>query len=445
MKKLKREFIKLKLEEIIPYENNNKIHTDKDVWELVKSIEKDWYISPIVVDENNLILAGHWRTLALEKIWFKKVEVVRISWLDELQKRDYRIRDNTTALLADFHLENLRIDLEWLWDFSSDIIWHLNFDVGLNLFQSESYDEEKEDEVPSLDNKKIVVKKWDVFQLWEHRLMCWDSTKKQEVDTLMNHELAHMIFTDPPYNVNYKWQGKITGTDRKIENDNMSDENFLCFLNDTFDVYKQSCIKETWVYVFHSTSTASIFEKALVDNGFDIKNQLIWNKPSSALGWGNYRWKHEPFFYCWISGSSTNFYWDRTHSTVIETLEWKSDKQLLNILKRAKQAESEWKTTIWSMKRANVNEYVHPTQKPVELIEYALNNSSKSWDNILDLFWWSGSTLIASEKKQRKCYMMELDPIFVQTIIKRYHDVTKWKKEIRCLNKNLDINLILND
>ena len=122
MKKLKREFIKLKLEEIIPYENNNKIHTDKDVWELVKSIEKDWYISPIVVDENNLILAGHWRTLALEKIWFKKVEVVRISWLDELQKRDYRIRDNTTALLADFHLENLIIDLEWLWYFSSDII-----------------------------------------------------------------------------------------------------------------------------------------------------------------------------------------------------------------------------------------------------------------------------------------------------------------------------------
>ncbi len=445
MTKLEKEFIELKLEEIIPYENNNKIHTEKDVWEIAKSIQKDWYISPIVIDEKNIILAWHWRTLALKELWIEKVEVVRVFWLTEDQKKDYRIRDNTTNLLADFNLDNLRIELESLWDFSVDIVEHLDFDLNFNLFESESYDENVEDEVPQVDNKKIIVKHWDIFQLWEHRLMFWDSTKSDEVEALMNWVKANMIFTDPPYNVNYKWQGKITGTDRKIENDNMSDENFLHFLDDVFDVYRKYTDKEAWVYVFHSTSTASIFEKALEHNGFDIKNQLIWNKPSSALWWWDYRWKHEPFFYCWISGSKTNFYWDRTHSTVIETLHWKTEKQLLNILKRAKDAEAEWRTTLWSMKRANVNEYVHPTQKPVELIEYALNNSSKIWDNILDLFWWSGSTLIASEKKQRTCYMMELDPVFVQTIIKRYYEVTKWKKEITCLNRNLDINKILDD
>jgi DNA modification methylase len=275
--------------------------------------------------------------------------------------------------------------------------------------------------------------------------MCWDSTKIDDVSKLMNQELASMIFTDPPYNVNYKWQWKITWTNRKIENDNMSDENFLDFLNDTFDVYKQICIKEAWVYVFHSTSTASIFEKALKHNWFDIKNQLIWNKPSSALWWWDYRWKHEPFFYCSVKWSKTNFYWDRTHSTVIETLEWKTDKELLNILKRARDAEAEWKVTIWSMRRANVNEYVHPTQKPVELIEYALNNSSKIWDNVVDLFWWSGSTLVACEKRKRTCYTMELDPVFVQTIIKRYHEVTNWKKKILSLTRDLDINNILNE
>jgi len=444
-KKLKKEFIELELKEIIPYENNNKIHTDKDVWEIVISIEKDWYIAPIVVDENNIILAWHWRTLALEKMWIEKIEVVRVFWLTEIQKKDYRIRDNTTNLLAEFNIENLKIELQDLWDFSIDIVDHLKFDLNFNLFDTDEFNEEIEDEVPYVDSSKIIVKHWDVFKLWEHRLMCWDSTKKDEVEVLMNWELAHMIFTDPPYNVNYKWQWKITWTNRKIENDNMSDENFKCFLDDTFNVYRQFCIKETWSYVFHSTSTASIFEKSLKSNWFDIKNQLIWNKPSSALWWGNYRWKHEPFFYCWIKWNSTNFYWDRTHATVIETLEWKTDKQLLNILKRAKEAEREWKTTIWSMKRANVNEYVHPTQKPVELIEYALNNSSKIGDNIIDLFWWSGSTLIASEKRQRKCFTMELDTVFVQTIIKRYYEVTNWKKEVLCLNRKLDINKILND
>lgn len=442
---LKKEFIEIKLSEIIPYENNNKIHTDKDVWEIIKSIQKDWYIAPIVVDENNIILAWHGRALALEKIWIEKIEVVRVFWLTEEQKKDYRIRDNTTNLLAEFNIENLKIELASLWDFSIDLIDHLDFDLNFNLFESEDYNENIEDEVPFVDDKKVIVQQWDIFLLWEHRLMCWDSTKIDDVKKLMNSELAFMIFTDPPYNVNYKWQWKITWTNRKIENDNMSDENFLDFLNDTFDVYRQICIKEAWVYVFHSTSTASIFEKALKHNWFDIKNQLIWNKPSSALWWWDYRWKHEPFFYAWVKWNKTNFYWDRTHSTVIESFEWKTDKELLNILKRARDAEAEWKVTIWSMRRANVNEYVHPTQKPVELIEYALNNSSKIWENVVDLFWWSGSTLIACEKRKRTCYTMELDPVFVQTIIKRYHEVTNWKKKILSLTRDLDINNILNE
>ena len=445
MAKLKKEFIEVELNDIIPYENNNKVHTDKDVWEVIKSIQKDGYIAPIIVDDKNIILAWHGRKLALEQLWIEKIQVVKVYWLSEKQKKDYRIRDNTTNLLAEFNIENLKIELESLWDFSVDIVDHLNFDLNFNLFEQEDYNEEIEDEVPNLDNKKTIVKYWDIFQLWDHRLMFWDSTKKDEVEKLMNWELAWMIFTDPPYNVNYKGQGKITWTDRKIENDNMSDINFENFLNDTFDVYKNFIEKEAWTYVFHSTSTASIFEKTLKNNWFSIKNQLIWNKPSSALWWWNYRWKHEPFYYCWVTWNKINFYWDRTHATVIETLDWKSENQLLSILKRAKKAESEWKTTIWSMKRANVNEYLHPTQKPIELIEYALNNSSKVGDNILDLFWWSWSTLIASEKRQRKCFMMELDSTFVQTIIKRYHDTTNGKKEIICLNRKLDINEIIND
>lgn len=142
----------------------------------------------------------------------------------------------------------------------------------------------------------------------------------------------------------------------------------------------------------------------------------------SALGWGNYRWKHEPFFYAGQKGQSLQFYGDRTHSTVWDFQ--KSDQELLNWAKRQKKAEANGKTTIWSMKRDNVHEYIHPTQKPVELISYAIFNSSKADDIILDLFLGSGSTMIASEKTNRVCYGMELDPHYCDVIIQRYVDYT---------------------
>jgi DNA modification methylase len=324
-----------------------------------------------------------------------------------------------------------------------DIMEHLDFDLWLN-FWNEEYNEEIEDEIPNIEHQKIVVQHWDIFQLWNHILMCWDSSNQEDVQKLMNKKQADMIFTDPPYNVNYKWGWKKTGTNRKIENDHMSTQNFQIMLNQWFKRYQEVTKKEAWVYVFHSTSTQIQFQQALEENGFEIKNQLIWNKPSAALWWWDYRWKHEPFFYCTQKDSKTNFYGDRTNATVIPTLENKTEKQLLNILKRAKEAEKEWKTTLWSIKRENVNEYLHPTQKPIELIEYALKNSSKSWDIVLDLFWGSWSTLIAAEKTQRICYMMELDPSFIQVMLQRYHDVTNGSKPIKCMNRDLDFSFLEN-
>lgn len=437
---MQKEMIELQLSEIIPYEKNNKIHKEKDIKEIAKSIQKNGYVAPIIIDEKNVILAWHGRLLALKELWVESIKVLQVSWLTENQKKDYRIRDNTTNLLSEFDIDNIKIELEALWDFSSDILDHLNFDLDLKLHDDESYNEIIEDEVPSMDDVKIEVKYWDIFELWDHVLMCWDSTDENDVQSLMSWEKAHMVFTDPPYNVNYKGQGK--NTKRTIENDNMWKENFEKFLHDVFKRYKEVSKDTAWVYVFHSTSTQIPFQEKLEENGFEIKNQLIWNKPSAALWWWDYRWKHEPFFYCSIKWGKTKFYWDRTHSTVIETLEWKSDQQILNILKRAKEAEKEWKGTIWSMRRADVSSYVHPTQKPVELIEKALFNSSKPKENIIDLFWGSWSTLIACEKKQRKCFMMELDPTFVQVIIKRYYDVTNGKKEIKCLNRKINLNFL---
>jgi DNA modification methylase len=147
----------------------------------------------------------------------------------------------------------------------------------------------------------------------------------------------------------------------------------------------------------------------------------------SALGWGDYQWKHEPFFYCGQKGNSIQFYGDRTHSTVWDFQ--KTDQQLLNWAKKQKIAEQNGKTTIWSMKRDNVNEYVHPTQKPVELISYAITNSTKAEDIVLDLFGGSGSTLIACEKMGRIAYIQELDEKYCDVIIKRFEDYTGLKAE----------------
>ena len=204
--------------------------------------------------------------------------------------------------------------------------------------------------------------------------------------------------------------------------DDVLSDAFDTFLDKVFANFKEHTKAGGGNYVFHASRTQAQFEKALAANNYEIKNQLIWNKPMSGLGWGDYRWKHEPFFYAGQKGDSIQFYGDRTHSTVWDFQ--KTDQQLLNWAKRQKLAEAQGKTTIWSMKRDNTHEYVHPTQKPVELITYALSNSTKADDIVLDLFLGSGSTLIAAEKTGRICYGMELDPKYVDVILKRWEEYT---------------------
>ena len=160
----------------------------------------------------------------------------------------------------------------------------------------------------------------------------------------------------------------------------------------------------------------------MLKNGLEVRNQLIWNKPMCNHLFGDYHWKHEPFFYAGFKDIKTNFYGDRTHSTVIDLQA--TEQQLVNWAKKQKRMEKEGKTTIWSMRRENTAEYVHPTQKPVELITYALSNSSKADDIVLDPFAGSGSTLIACEKAGRICMTAELDPKYCDVIIKRFEDYT---------------------
>jgi DNA modification methylase len=250
--------------------------------------------------------------------------------------------------------------------------------------------------------------------------MCGDARAAENVAKLMNGQKADMVFTDPPYNVNYSGRGK--KTNNTIENDNLESLEFQRLLDEAFKNYAAFSKAGAGMYVFHASQTQKEFETAIVAAGFEIRSQLIWNKPVAVMGWGHYRWKHEPFFYVGRRGQKTLFYGDRTKTTTWDFQ--KSEEQLVNWARRQKKAETEGKTTIWTMKRDPLNEYVHPTQKPVELINQALMNSSKAEDVIMDLFGGSGSTAIACEKANRIAYTMEDDPTYADVIVIRWQNFT---------------------
>lgn len=230
-----------------------------------------------------------------------------------------------------------------------------------------------------------------------------------------------MVFTDPPYNVNYSGRGK--NTSNTIKNDHMDESTFRVMLSKWFACYKQAIKPTAPLYCCYASRTHREFEDALNANGFEVRNQIIWVKKVASMGWGDYRWKHEPILYCHQKDSSMPFYGDRKQYT--EWTEEMTDDELLQFVKKNISKEEEGGSTVWRLHREN--KYDHPTQKPIKLVSIAIRNSSKRDDVVLDLFGGSGSTLIASEGLNRTCYTMELDPRYVDVIIKRYEELTKEK------------------
>lgn len=384
---------------------------DKQLKQIAISLREYGWRQPIVVDKDDVIIVGHGRWMAYKKY----PEGIKEPWIEKAtdltpeQVKGYRLMDNKTNE-SDWDMD---LAIEELKELVS-----LGFDIEKTGFDSDLLieAEDKDDIVPEDAPPKAKI--GDLWLLGQHRVLCGDSTKKEDVDRLMDGKKADMVFTDPPYNVNYKGTGE--NTSNTILNDKMSDDSFDLFLTETFKRFAENSKGGAGWYVFHSSTTQDQFTKAIEKAGWDVKTQIIWNKPNASMGWGDYRMKHEPFFYC--GKEKTAFYGDRTGTSVWDFT--KTEQQLLNWAKKMKRMEEEGKMTVWTMKRDNVNEYVHPTQKPVELITRALINSSKEEDIVLDLFLGSGSTLIASEKTGRICYGMELDPKYVDTIVKRYEDYT---------------------
>lgn len=393
----KMEIILKKVDEIKPYKNNAKLHPKEQIEQIKKSIKDFGNNDPIAIDENNIIIEGHGRYIALKELGYKEVECIVLNNLTEEQKNAYRLVHNKLTMNSDFDLQELENELNKIKDIDMATFDFDMEDIQKQLSKIADLDKEvKEDDFDVDEELKNEVKTQlgDVYILGNHRLMCGDSTKKEDVDKLMNGQKADMVFTDPPYNVNYEGQDGMT-----IQNDNMSDENFKKFLDASFtNLYDHVKVGGS-IYCCHADIEGLNFRSAMKNAGFKIAECLIWVKNSLVLGRKDYHWRHEPILYGWKEGAAHYFVDDRTQDTV-----WEYDKPRSNDL--------------------------HPTMKPVELVARAIKNSSRERERVLDLFGGSGSTLIACEQLNRQCYIMELDPKYCDVIVKRYETLTG-KKAIK--------------
>lgn len=432
------------IEKIIPYEFNNKDHPDLQINQIINSFQQCWFLNPIIIDENYIILAWHGRLLASKKLVFKTVPVIQYFGLTEIQKKKFRILDNRIWDFWKYNIENLEIELKDIWD---EFLNELFKDFDLNLWEIIDYDESTEDEIPQIDDSEIIVKFWDIFKLWQHTLICGDSRNKETIELLMNWEKADLVWTDPPYNVNYESDKWI-----KIKNDNMSQDEFELFLKDIFGNYYEIMKEWSPIYVAHSDIGWNLFRKTFLDSWLFLSQCLIWNKDHFVLWRQDYHRKHEPILYWWKLGKKHFWNWWRDKSTVIQTkvdfIQKLENWYIINIWDEKFQIT--WQieniesinSTIINFSKP-VKSDLHPTMKPIGLIEQMIHNSSKIWALVVDLFNWSWSTLITCEKTWRICKSIDLDPKFVQVTIKRFYDYCKWQREIKCLNRNLDLNKFL--
>jgi DNA modification methylase len=380
------------IEKLIPWAKNPRTHSDAQVAQIAGSIEEFGFNNPILVDTKAGIIAGHGRLLAAQKLGLEEVPVIVLDHLSEAQKRAYIIADNQLALNAGWNEDLLREELAALQEESFDVSL-LGFEdeelARLLAAQDATEGLTDEDSVPELPQTPVSVT-GDLWILGEHKLLVGDATKSADVATLMGADYADLVFTDPPYNVDYEGY---TEEHLKIRGDRMSDSEFKQFLQSAFQAYRTVAKPGASLYVCHSSSWQREFQNALEAVGFEIRCQIIWAKNTFAWGFGRYKFQHEPIFYAHVAQQKDSWYGDKSQST------------------------------LWEEKKPAANR-VHPTAKPVELVERALLNSSKAGDIVADLFGGSGSTLIGCERRGRKARLMEIDAKYADCIVQRYREYT---------------------
>jgi DNA modification methylase len=379
------------LGELIPYARNPRTHSDAQVAQIVASIREFGWTNPVLVHGANGIIAGHGRVLAARKLGLERVPVIELAHMSEAQKRAYVLADNQLALNAGWDEALLRLELADLAD--------LGFDLGLIGFGGGELKRllagdgrtglTEDDDAPALP-EQAVTQPGDLWILGEHRLLCGDATVLADIERVRGGQLADMTWTDPPYNVDYanSPKDKLRGKHPPILNDNLG-AGFEAFLYDACVNILQ--VTKGALYVCTSSSELDTLQRAFRAAGGKWSTFVIWAKQTFTLGRADYQRQYEPILYGWREGHEHYWCWARDQGDV-----WFVDKPARNDL--------------------------HPTMKPVALVERAIRNSSKSRDIVLDPFGGSGSTLIACEKAGRQARLIELDPKYCDVIIRRWQE-----------------------
>lgn len=396
-------------EEVKPYQNNPKKHSEKQITQIINSIKEFKFNNPILIDENNVLIAGHGRLLASKHLQIKEIPAIRLTHLTESQKKAYRIADNKLTENGAWDMDLLKIEFEEIQklnlDLNLDITGFDNQEIDL-LFNPPPPADNKLNKIPYIPEKEIVSKAGDIWQLGSHRVICGDALEKMTFERLLQDKHAAMVFTDPPYNVKINGHvcgnGAIKHKEFAMASGEMGSNEFTEFLSANFKLLKEfskngslHLICMDWRHVEEISRAGHVYD--------EFKNICVWNKTNAGMG-SLYRSKHE-FIYVYKNG-------EQKHINNIEL-----------------GSKGRYRTNVWDY--AGVNTFkntnllkLHPTVKPVELIWDAILDVSKRGDIVLDSFLGSGSTLIACEKAHRLCYGIELEPLYVDTTIRRWQELT---------------------
>lgn len=384
------------IDKLLPYVRNARQHSDEQIAQIAASIAEFGFVNPILTGADGVLVAGHGRLAAARKLGLPTVPVVVLDHLTPTQRRALVLADNRLAELATWDDALLRIELEALQDDG--------FDLDLTGFDADALAELLADEEPQIEGRteddaipempeEPVSRPGDVWRLGPHRLVCGDATTAEAYARLFpDGERADMVFTDPPYNVNYanSAKDKLRGKHRPILNDALGD-GFHDFLRDALTLliaHTQGAI-----YVAMSSSELDTLQAAFRAAGGHWSTFIIWAKNTFTLGRSDYQRQYEPILYGWPEGAERHWCGDRDQGDV------------------------------WQIKKPQKND-LHPTMKPVDLVERAIRNSSRPGDVVLDPFGGSGTTLIAAEKAGRVARLIELDPKYADVIVRRWQDWT---------------------
>jgi len=381
------------VDRLIPYARNPRTHTEEQVAQIAASIAEFGFVNPVLVGADGVIIAGHARVMAARKLGLGEVPVIVLDHLSQAQRRALVIADNRLAENAGWDEEMLRVELEALRedDFSLDLLGFEDAEIEALLAESDDAitGNTDDDAVPEAPEAAVTVP-GDVWVLGEHRLLCGDATVMTDVEKVLAGGLADMTWSDLPYNVNYgaTMKDKLRKKHRRIANDNLGPA-FEPFLRDACT--NILAVTKGAIYICMSSSELHTLYRAFTESGGHWSTFLIWAKNTFTMGRSDYQRQYEPILYGWKEG--TDHYWCGARD----------------------------QGDVWFVKKPIKNE-LHPTQKPVELIERAIRNSSQARDVVLDPFAGSGSTLVACEKTGRQARLIELEPKYCDVIIRRFEE-----------------------